>query len=337
MAIELKASAPPTGRQDLKLKNQSKFGRIGVLMGGPSTEREISLKSGQAVYTALNGLGLEVVAVDIKTDDVRENINLLKSYKLNCVFLALHGRFGEDGQIQDILETLGIPYTGSGVLSSRLAMDKIASRRIFQVSGISVPRYKVLHRVSYNRCWKVYNNLPLPLVTKPATHGSSIGLSIVDNKEQLDNAIDLAFRFDEKVLIEEYIDGREVTVGILDKRALPVIEIIPKKRFFDYEAKYQPGLTDYVVPAQLEEELACKIQRTAMSAHRLLGCFGCSRVDMILSRDNIPYVLEVNTIPGFTSTSLLPKAAKIVGIDFVQLCLKLIELSYEKAKSSVAV
>jgi D-alanine-D-alanine ligase len=167
-------------------------------------------------------------------------------------------------------------------------------------------------------------------VVKPASHGSSIGLSIVDKNEDLDKAVDLAFGFDEKVIIEEYIPGREVTVGILEEKALPVIEIVPKKRFFDFEAKYQPGLTEYIVPANLEEGIAKKIQKAALSAHKLLGCFGFSRVDMILSRDNIPFVLEVNSIPGLTPMSLLPKAAEIAGIEFGQMCLKLIELAYEK-------
>lgn len=334
---ELKATQaqPAFARRLRRVVRQSfneggQFGRIGVLMGGPSTEREISLKSGKAVYEALKQLRLDVIAVDIKTDNVEENINLIKSHKLNCAFLALHGRFGEDGQIQEILDILRIPYTGSGTLASRLAMDKVASRKIFEVHGLPVPKYKVVDRFSYNTNWKVHNNLALPLVIKPATHGSSIGLSIVDKKEDLDKAVDLAFRFDESILIEEYINGREVTVGILDDTALPVIEIIPKNRFFDYEAKYQVGMTDYVVPAKLEEEITKKIQCIAMSAHKLLGCFGCSRVDMILSKDNTPFVLELNSIPGLTPISLLPKAAKIVGIEFAQLCLKLIKLAYGK-------
>jgi len=313
-----------------QVTSKEQFGRIGVLMGGPSTEREISLKSGKTVYESLRQFGLEVVAIDIKTENVEENIQLIKSHKINCAFLALHGRFGEDGQIQEIMELLEIPYTGSGVLASRLAMDKIASRNIFEVNGLNVPKYKVLEKVSYDANWGNYNNLSLPLVIKPATHGSSIGLSIVDNKEQLDRAVDLAFKFDERILIEEYIKGREVTVGILDNQTLPVIEIIPKKRFFDYEAKYRPGMTDYVVPAELEKELARKIQSTALSVHKLLGCFGCSRVDMILSKDNIPFVLELNSIPGLTPTSLLPKAAKVAGIEFAQMCLKLVEMAYEK-------
>jgi D-alanine-D-alanine ligase len=306
------------------------FGRIGILMGGPSSEREISLKSGKAVYEGLKQLGLQVLAIDIQTDNLEENISLLKSYKIKCAFIALHGRFGEDGQIQALLDSLKIPYTGSGAQASRLAMDKIASRKIFGVHGLNVPRYKVLERISYNKIRIVYDNLVFPLVVKPATHGSSIGLSIVDKNEDLDKAMDLAFGFDDRVIIEEYIRGREVTVGILEEKALPVIEIVPKKRFFDFEAKYQPGLTEYIVPANLEEEIAKRIQEAALLAHKLLGCFGCSRVDMILSQDNIPFVLEVNSIPGLTPMSLLPKAAKIAGIEFGQMCLKLIELAYEK-------
>ena len=313
------------------------FGKIGVLMGGPSTEREISLESGKAVYESLNQAGLNVAAIDIKTDGKEENIRLIKFQKIDLAFIALHGRFGEDGQIQEILNTLKIPYTGSGALASRLAMDKIASRKIFEASGLHVPRYKTEDRLSYNANWITrHNDFTLPLVVKPATHGSSIGLSVVDREGYLDKSVDLAFSFDERIIIEEYIRGREVTVGILDELVLPVIEIIPKKRFFDYEAKYQAGMADYVVPAALEDKIAQNIQEAALSAHKLLGCYGCSRVDMILSSDNIPFVLEVNTIPGLTLTSLLPKAAKVAGIDFSQLCIKLIWLAYEKTQNKPA-
>lgn len=311
---------------EIRPDTPKQFGRIGVLMGGPSSEREVSLKSGKAVYEILKQLGLQAVAIDIQTDNLKENISLLKSYKINCAFIALHGRFGEDGQIQALLDSLKISYTGSGAQASRLAMDKIASHKIFGAHGLSVPRYKVLEKTDRIVC----DNLIFPLVVKPATHGSSIGLSIVDKNEELDKAMDLAFGFDEKVIIEEYIRGREVTVGILEEKALPVIEIVPKKRFFDFEAKYQPGLTEYIVPANLEEGIAKKIQESALLAHKLLGCFGFSRVDMILSQDKIPFVLEVNSIPGLTPMSLLPKAAKIAGIEFGQMCLKLIELAYEK-------
>jgi len=309
------------------------FGRIGILMGGPSSERGISFKSGKAVFDTLKQLGLDVVEIDINTDNIEENINLIKSHKINCAFLALHGCFGEDGQMQNILESIKIPYTGSGVLASRLAMDKVASRAIFESRGLNVPKYVVINKSSINKDYNIRHDLNLPLVIKPAASGSSIGLSIIDREEDLKKSLESAFAFDNRVIVEEYISGREMTVGILDGHTLPIIEIIPKNNFFDYEAKYQPGLTDYVVPAKLEEGLARIVSKTALSAHKLLGCFGCSRVDMILSNRKVPFVLEVNTIPGLTSTSLLPKAAKTVGIEFNELCLKLIELAYEPRPS----
>jgi len=316
----------------MAMKLRKKFGRIGVLMGGPSAEREISFKSGNAVFEALKQSGLDVAAIEIKTDKIGENINLIKSQKINCAFIALHGRFGEDGQIQGVLEILKIPYTGSGVFASRLAMDKVASRSLFEAWGLEVPRYKVINKGSYNKFLRASGNIGMPLVIKPASQGSSIGLSIVDKEADFRKAVDLAFGFDERVIIEEYIRGRELTVGILAGRPLPVIEIIPKKTFFDYEAKYKPGMTSYVVPAELEERIAKKVKKAALSCHEILGCFGCSRVDMILdSKGKEPFILELNTIPGFTSTSLLPKAAKTVGIGFNELCVRLIRLAYEKA------
>ena len=324
MAIK-KLQAPSS-----KLQARNKIGKVGVLMGGVSTEREISLKSGKAVYENLRQLGLDVITIDIKTSNKEENIRMIKSHKIDCAFIALHGLFGEDGQIQEILDKLNIPYTCSGMLASRLAMDKVATRKICQIHGLPIPKYEILDRLSYSTNWEFPDNLSLPLVVKPASHGSSIGLSIIDDKKDIDKAISLAFSFDEIILIEEYIKGREVTVGILDNAALPVIEVIPKKRFFDFEAKYQPGMTDYVVPARLEEEIAKKIQETAMAVHKLLGCVGCSRVDIILDSNNTPIILELNSIPGLTPTSLLPKAAKVAGIDFPQLCLRLLELAYEK-------
>jgi D-alanine-D-alanine ligase len=307
-----------------------KFGKIGVLMGGPSTEREISLKSGKAVYESLKEQGLDVIAIDIKTDDLKQNSFLISSKNIDCAFIALHGRFGEDGQIQTILDRLKIPYTGSGAKASMLAMDKIASRKIFQEHGLNVPRYIILERSSFNSNQRVYNELQLPWVIKPATHGSSIGLSIIDRSQDLDKALELAFGFDERVIIEEYIEGRELTVGILQDRALSVIEICPKKRFFDFQAKYEHGMTQYFVPAQLDKEITHQAQEMALLAHRLLGCFGFSRVDMMLNRKNILFVLELNTIPGLTSTSLLPKAARVEGIDFGQLCLRLLKLADER-------
>jgi D-alanine-D-alanine ligase len=312
----------------------AKFGRVGILMGGPSSEREISLKSGNAVYEALKESGLKVIPIEIVTDNIGDNINLIKSHKINCAFVALHGRFGEDGQIQEILEILKIPYTGSGVFASRLAMDKVASRSLFEAWGLKVPKYKVINKGYYKKMSPLSENLGMPLVIKPVTHGSSIGLSIINKKADLKKALDLAFTFDERVIIEEYIRGRELTVGILGLRPLPVIEIIPKKTFFDYEAKYKAGMTSYVVPAELEKKVTNKVKKAALSCHKILGCFGCSRVDIILdNKCKEPFILEVNTIPGLTSTSLLPKAAKTVGIAFNELCIKLIESAYEKTKN----
>ncbi|MFA5223721.1 MAG: D-alanine--D-alanine ligase [Candidatus Omnitrophota bacterium] len=308
------------------------FGRVGVLMGGPSSERDISLKSGKAVLSALKESGVEAVGIDILTDNKEDNIRLLNNSNLDCAFIALHGRFGEDGSIQEILEEADLPYTGSGVEASRLAMDKIGALKVFKAGKLYVPRSQFLEKGLYDKGSKFKNELGLPVVVKPANHGSSIGLSIVDLEQEIPAAIELAFQFDRRIVIEQYISGRELTVGVLDEKPLPVIEIVPKHKFFDFEAKYQAGLTDYIVPAVLEPEIAGKVQQAALRAHQLLGCFGCSRTDIILSRDNLPFVLETNTIPGMTSTSLLPKAARILGIDFNRLCLKLLELAYEKTK-----
>lgn len=308
------------------------FGRVGVLMGGPSSEREISFKSGKAVLSALLDSGIEAVGIEITTDNVRENIKLLKGHNLNGVFIALHGRFGEDGGIQEILEKINLPYTASGVAASRLAMDKIKSLDKFRVGGLCVPKSRTIAKSDYQKAKIFKNDLGLPLVVKPANHGSSIGLSLVETNEGIVAAIELAFQFDDRIIIEEFISGRELTVGVLGDEALPVIEILPKHKFFDFQAKYHAGLTEYIVPAVLEKSIFKKAQDVALEAHRILGCFGCSRTDIILNSDGSLYVLEVNTIPGMTATSLLPKAAKVIGIDFNRLCIKLLELAYEKTK-----
>ena len=309
------------------------FGRIGVLMGGFSSERSISLKSGNAVLQSLKKQGLDAVALDIENNSLSENIRLIKNAGVDVAFIAMHGRFGEDGQIQEVLEGLDIPYTGSGVMASRLALDKIASRRIFQIHNLCVPRYAVIQRLTFHKGYGLWERVfDFPVVVKPATHGSSIGLSITDTKKGLKKALDLAFSLDETVLVEEYIQGREVTVGILKNIALPVIEIKPKSRFFDYRAKYTLGLTRYIVPAKIKDEEGRRVKQQALTAHRVLGCQGFSRVDVIL-KDSCPYILEVNTIPGLTETSLLPKAAKTAGISFDSLCLRLVKLAYEKKKN----
>ncbi|MCK9594590.1 MAG: D-alanine--D-alanine ligase [Candidatus Omnitrophica bacterium] len=307
-----------------------KFGRIGVLMGGPSSEREISLRSAKGVCDSLRELGLEFVPIDILTDNPDENIRLVKSHKIDCAFIALHGYFGEDGKIQAILEGLNIPFTCSGSKASSLAMDKAASHRIFIAAGLKVPRFVLLADKANAREQAGNCDFGLPWVVKPVMNGSSIGLSIIDQREGLDKALDEAFAADRRVLIEEYINGRELTVGILGDEPMAVVEIIPKSRFFDYDAKYRSGDTEYIVPAELDEDTCCKVKACGLAAHKALGCYGCSRVDIILGRENTPYVLELNNIPGLTATSLLPKAARSQGIDFKQLCVRMLELAYEK-------
>ena len=296
-----------------------KMRKIGILMGGFSSEREVSLKSGNAVEKALSALGYEVVAIDF--DDVQELSRKLRSSGVDCIFNALHGRFGEDGGVQEILDDFKIPYTGSGVFPSRIAMDKVASRKIFEANQIPVPVYAVFNKKT-SKTQKL--NLEFPLVVKPAREGSSIGLSVVEDPAALFIALKSAFAFDEEVVVEEYIKGREITVGILDDKPLPVIEIVPKNKFYDFQAKYTPGMSDYIVPADLPVDIKCFTQKMALKAHKLLGCRCFSRVDIMLDGVGRPIILEVNTIPGFTQTSLLPKAAAAAGINFFQLCQKMI-------------
>lgn len=309
------------------------FGKIGVLMGGASSEREISLKSGKAVYQTLNSAKLDVVAIDLTVEDKQAVANTIRDSGINVAFIALHGKFGEDGKIQSILEDIKIPYTGSGVEASRLAMDKIESRKIFEKNQIPVPNYKVFgDKTKANAFSNDYKFNSSVLVVKPAAQGSSVGVSFVENNAGLSKAIVAAFEYDDSIIVEDYLSGREITIGILDDESLPIVEILPKKKFFDYEAKYQKGLTEYDVPAKIDANIYKKAQDIGLLAHKSLGCRSFSRVDMIL-KDNTPYVLEVNSIPGMTETSLLPKAAKFINIDFLELCLRLIKYAYGKEKS----
>lgn len=319
--------------------------RIGVLMGGPSAEREVSLKSGKAVLEALKSKNLEAVAIDIKGQDRNYVKDLLLSYDINLAFLALHGAFGEDGKMQAILEEMGIPYTGSGLRASELAMDKIASRKVFEAGGLNTPKYCLLDKNHKNirdfmalpqeRGKAIPPDKIFPLVIKPASGGSSIGLSIVDKPHALREAIETAFKYDRRVIAEEYIEGREMTVGIFEDAPLEAIEIKPKRRFFDYKAKYESGETEYIVPAPVSLEIMRLLKETALKAHNLLGCSFFSRVDIILDKINKPFVLEVNTIPGFTATSLLPKAASARGIAFPELVVRISEAAFSASRSRV--
>ncbi|MFO0753137.1 MAG: D-alanine--D-alanine ligase [Thermodesulfovibrionales bacterium] len=293
--------------------------RIGVLMGGTSAEREVSLKSGMAVYRALEKKGYRVASLDVDQSVAR----LLEKEKIEVAFLVLHGGHGENGAIQGFLELMGIPYTGSGVLASALAMDKEASKRMFLGNGVPVPSFIEIRKSALKVPSLTSSSLgagfALPWVVKPSTEGSSIGVSIVREEAKLSAALDQAFAFADRVMIEQYIEGKEVQVGILNDTALGSVEVRPKAEFYSYEAKYTPGMTEYILPPEIDPGLLSETERIALSAHRALGCKGATRVDLIIGKNSDPYVLEVNTIPGMTETSLLPKIAQLSGLDFTSL------------------
>ena len=298
-----------------------KMKKIGVLCGGSSQEREVSLKTGDAVYRALVSLGLNVRKLDV---DRGIALTLAKE-GIDLAFIALHGKLGEDGTIQGLLEIMGIPYTASGVLASALALDKVYTKKVFSYHNLPVAKYKVLEK-RVETPGNILGELGYPVIVKPAREGSTIGVTIVRELGGLDGAINLAFGYGDKILIEEYIEGKEITVGILGDEPLPVIEIVSKTAFYDYRAKYEPGMSKHIVPAKLPKEQYELAQSLALSAHRALGCRGATRVDMVMDEGGKIYLLEVNTIPGMTETSLLPEAAAVAGMDFKQLVVKI--LSY---------
>ncbi len=293
--------------------------KIAVLMGGPSAEREVSLRSGTAVANALAATGARVVPMDI------QDATFTIPAEVDVAFLVLHGTFGEDGSLQRILEGRAVAYTGSGPEASALAFDKVAAKQSFLVAGIPTPAYEAFVNGQSSRARLA--RLGFPVVVKPSRQGSSVGISIVQQAAQLPEACQLAGRYDSRLLVEQFIAGRELTVGILDGRPLPVVEIRPKHGFFTYEAKYTKGETDYLVPAVLDKNIEFQAKTLALRAHDCLGCRDYSRVDLMLSRNGELFVLEVNTIPGFTETSLLPKAARASGIEFSDLCARLVQLA----------
>jgi D-alanine-D-alanine ligase len=289
--------------------------RVGVLMGGLSREREISLKTGKAILKALTEKGYPVIPLDVGNDIVEK---LLKE-KIECAFLALHGRFGEDGTIQGMLELMRIPYTGSGVLASALAMHKIMSKKFFLCEKIPTPRFDAFRRDEIKKDHLKRTSLPLPVVVKPAREGSTIGISIVQQEVALGPALKKAGEYDEEILVEEFMKGKEITVGILEDIPLPVIEIVPKSGFYDYYSKYTKGETQYILPARIAREQYLSAQEISLRAFQQLGCSGVGRVDLMTDENENPYVIDVNTMPGMTETSLLPKAALYAGIPFEDL------------------
>ena len=303
---------------------------IALLSGGISSEREVSISSGDQVYEALDHNKYDIIRYDPKTDLPQL---VADASKIDAALIILHGPFGEDGTVQGLLDLLAIPYQGSGVLGSALAMNKLASKYLYETSGLLVPSYVVIGKNDTLDTDACVQRLGLPLVVKPVCSGSSVGISIVKSKDLLKEAVDKAFEQDSMVLIEAHIDGIELTGGVIGNdqlEALPIIEIIPSESFdfFDYEAKYTAGATNEICPARIDDVMTKKSQEIAKTAHKALFCKGYSRTDMILNGQDI-YVLETNTIPGMTATSLLPLAAGEAGIPFGRLLDRLIELSIE--------
>jgi len=289
--------------------------RVGVLMGGLSSEHPISMKSGHAVAKALGDRGWDVVEVEVGRDLPAR----LLAERVDVAWIALHGRFGEDGCVQGLLEVMGIPYTGSGVRASSVAMDKIATKRALQ----HCPDIRQAHDVVVGR-HDVVPTVPLPVVVKPAVGGSTIGVTIARTAEALREALALAFSLDDRVLLEQFVEGDEITVAVVDGKALPVVAILPDSGFFDFEAKYTKGRTRYVCPAEIAPDAASLAQRAAEAAFAELGCVGLARADFLIPSDGRPVFLEINTIPGMTETSLSPMAAGAVGVSFGELCERLL-------------
>jgi len=318
----------PTGRpkgESLGAKRQgsplNRFGKVGVLLGGRSAEREVSLKSGSMVLAALQRKGVDAQAFDPRDRGLEE----LFGARFDRVFIALHGRYGEDGTLQGALELAGIPYTGSGVLASALAMDKWRTKLVWQAAGVPTPRYELLGADSDFRA--VAARLGLPIMVKPANEGSSIGMSKVRRAADLEEAYALAANYDPLVIAEQFIEGPELTAGVLGRDALPLIRLETPRDFYDYEAKYVADDTRYICPCGLPADEEREIQRAVIRAFDVLGCRGWGRVDLMLDRAGKPHFLEVNTSPGMTDHSLVPMAARAAGVSFEDLCVRILELA----------
>lgn len=294
--------------------------KIAVLMGGPGSERDVSLATGRGVVNALRSVGANVVEVDVRD----ENFKLPEGVDL--AFITIHGTFGEDGQIQRILESRGVPYTGDGVAESEAAFDKIATKKKFQEHGVATPKWEVIEAGQRP-------GLPIPIVVKPPRQGSTVGIHIIKSEADLAAALAKAAAYDRELLVEQFIPGRELTIGILGDQVLPILEIIPKGGFYDFTNKYPflnpqaGGGAEHVCPASIDPGKTKEIQELALRAHRAIGLKVYSRVDIILPENGAPTVLEANTIPGMTEASLLPEAAAAAGISYADLCLRIIELS----------
>jgi len=309
-------------------KDELKRKRVGVLFGGMSSEREVSLRTGAAVSKALRGLGYDVAEIDVGKDLPAR----LAAEKVEVAFIALHGRYGEDGCVQGLLECLFIPYTGSGVMASSLGMDKVFAKQVFIAHGIPTPPYRAFH--SGDEARAAVDSLPfgLPVVVKPSREGSSVGVHICKTRDEYLAAVEDASKLAGSILVEQYIKGREVQGGVLDNEALGVIEVVAAREFYDYEAKYKSGgTTQYLFPAPLPPDQYERVNQVCLAAHRALECSGGSRSDVILTPSGEVFLLEINTLPGMTESSLLPKIAAGRGIDFPGLCERLLQGACLKA------
>lgn len=295
---------------------------VAVVMGGPSAEREVSLNTGAAIANALREYGYtNVVEIDL---DPRNFGKQLAESKAEVVFNAVHGLYGEDGRLQTLLEIREMPYTGSGMIASVSCMDKVITKRMLRDAGISTPACLIVNKKESGIKEKIMQRFSLPVVIKPASQGSSIGVEIVKEEAQLDEALANAFKYSRDILVEEFIGGKELTVSMMQKDgevvALPVIHIAPHSGMYDYHSKYTKGATEYICPADLDEETTKKVQEISKQAYEVLGCSGVARADVMLDEEGNGYVLEINTVPGMTATSLVPKAAAAAGISFPELC-----------------
>jgi len=295
--------------------------RIGILLGGISVEREVSLRSGAAISKALRSLQYEVVEIDVQKDLPEQ----LTKHRVDVAFIALHGRYGEDGCVQGLLESMFIPYTGSGVLASSVGMEKVFAKQIFLSEGIPAPRHVTFRESGTARA--AFDSLPfaLPVVVKPSREGSSVGVHICKTRDQYEKAVEDAAQYAGLLMVEEYVKGREVQGAVLDDEALGAIEVVPAREFYDYEAKYSTSSgTRYLFPAPLPPNQYERVNQVCLAAHRALGCSGATRSDVIVAESGDVYLLELNTLPGMTATSLLPKIAAGRGIDFPALCERLL-------------